>query len=165
MVTGHRPPELGGYLVPNPTEQWVRATLRSVLQAHRDRDPDVEGLSGMALGADTIFVEVALELGIPLHAAVPFEGQESQWPEASQARYRQLLEHCATVTVVCRPGYEAWKMLERNRYMVGRATHAVAVWKGYFTGGTGHCVRTLRSAKVPTVVLDPGSRTVRKLTP
>lgn len=162
MVTGHRPPRIGGYRTPNPTEQWVRQTLDALLRGYQRQLGEFEALSGMALGSDTIFAEVALKLGIPVHAAVPFEGQESQWPERSQQHYQQLLHQCVSVRHICEPGYAAWKMLKRDAYMVEQAQHAIAVWDGG-SGGTGHTVRLLREAGTPTVWLDPTTRSVGPL--
>lgn len=163
MVTGHRPKGIGGYRTPNPTEQWVRKSVESVLRGFMRQYDTVAALSGMAIGSDHIYAEVALFLGLPVHAAVPFKGQESQWPESSQRRYRELLGQCESVIYVCDPGYEAWKMKERNRYMVSQASHAVAIWDGFDTGGTAHTVGLLRHNKTPTVWVNPMARTVGPL--
>ena len=48
-VTGHKPPELGGY-DPNPTADAVRATLAEVLAAKRQLSPDLVLLTGLGLG-------------------------------------------------------------------------------------------------------------------
>lgn len=162
MVTGHRPDKLGGYDLPNPTEQWVRATLRSLLEGFLRKHGDVTAISGMAIGADQIYCEVALDLGVPVIAAVPFEGQESMWSRASQDHYHALLGRCAQIEYICDPGYELWKMHHRNQWLVDQADFALAVWNGS-SGGTGDTVRRIMKAGVPAVQLDPSTRRVQRL--
>ena len=163
MVTGHRPQKIGGYRTPNPTEQWVRKALNAVLRGYQRRfGEDLSVISGMAQGADTIFLEEALALGIRSYAAVPFEGQESNWPPPAQERHRKLLEQCVEVFTVCEPGYAAWKMFERNHFLVDKADFAVAVWDGS-EGGTGHTVDLILGSGMPAVCVNPLDRTVAKL--
>jgi uncharacterized phage-like protein YoqJ len=59
----------------------------------------------MALGWDLAFARASVELGIPLIAAVPFEGQEAMWSPESQAKYRALLAEAETVHVVSPGAY------------------------------------------------------------
>lgn len=163
MVTGHRPNRLGGYRFPNPIEQWVRANVRAVIEGYRRRYGErLVVISGMAQGADTIFLEEALGLGIKAYAAIPFEGQEGNWPASAQERHRRLLNQCAEVFYVCEPGYAAWKMFERNHFLVERANFAIAVWDGS-EGGTGHTVDLILEAGIPAVQINPSSQTVSRL--
>ena len=162
MVTGHRPPGVGGYRTPNPTEQWVRATLRTILERLLTRDPNLVAISGMALGVDQIFAEEAIGLGIPVHAAVPFKGQERMWPKQSREHYQNLLSLCTEITFVCSSGYAVWKMQHRNVWMIDNSTQAVAVWNGS-AGGTGNAVRVLRKRGRKIIHLDPAARTIGKL--
>jgi uncharacterized phage-like protein YoqJ len=164
MVTGHRPVGIGGYRTPNPTEQWVRENLRSVLNGFlRKYRGDLKVMSGMAIGTDLIFAEVALSLAIPVYAAVPFTGQESKWPDSSQRHYHNLLRQCEKVLVVCEPGYAPWKLLARNKFMVGRAQHAIAVWNGEPEGGTAHAVRLIGEKGITGVHINPVTLTVGPL--
>jgi uncharacterized phage-like protein YoqJ len=131
--TGHRPDKLGGY------SSAVDAKLRGVARAALEQ-LEVRGvISGMALGWDMALAEAALELGLSFVAAVPFAGQESRWPRASQERHRALLERATAVRVVCADGYAAWKMQRRNEWMVERADVILALWNGS-SGGTANCV-------------------------
>ncbi len=95
--TGHRPHGLGGY----GGEAFRRLVVlaRRALAEHR---PDWV-VSGMALGWDQALAEAALDLGLPLVAALPFEGQAARWPEVSQQRYRRILARADRVVVVTAP--------------------------------------------------------------
>ncbi|MGH8974336.1 MAG: ribonuclease H family protein, partial [Acidimicrobiia bacterium] len=64
-VFGHRPPELGGY-GENPTATAVQDRITEILAAKRQMHPDLHVLSGLALGAETLGAEAALDAGVPL---------------------------------------------------------------------------------------------------
>lgn len=133
MVTGHRPDKLGGYL------PEARAKLHAFALEHVARHKPAELVSGMALGWDTACALAALDLGIPLTAALPFAGQESRWPDAAQHIYRYILGRAARVEIVRPGGYVAWKMQERNEWMVKNSEAILALWNGS-PGGTANCV-------------------------
>jgi len=101
-------------------------------------------ISGMALGVDQDFAWVCISLGLPFLAAIPFAGQESNWPHESRDFYHRLLERAYHVTVVSEGGYAAWKMQKRNEWMVNNCQTLIAVWDGS-AGGTGNCVRYAKS--------------------
>lgn len=134
--TGHRPNKLGGYKVPNPTYRWVCWNIEEELGTLR---PDYV-ISGMAPGVDMWAARVCVKMGIPFLAAIPFKGQEAQWPLPSQNEYLGLLQKAFRVIAVSLGGYEPWKMQKRNEWMVDQCTTLVAVWDGS-PGGTGNCVR------------------------
>lgn len=132
-ATGHRPDKLGGYSM----GARVRLT-RFATGVIPQYAPD-EFISGMALGWDTACALAALALGIPLVAAVPFEGQESQWPQDAQFLYRWILSQAARVVIVSPGGYAAHKMQIRNQWMVDNSNLLLALWNGS-PGGTANCI-------------------------
>lgn len=131
--TGHRPDKLGGYgddiynrLVALATDSLIRLNPSHVI-------------SGMALGWDQALAEAALNLQLPVIAAVPFKDQERMWPASSQNKYHRILDRC-TVQEVCPPGFAAWKMQRRNQWMVDNCDVLLALWNGS-TGGTDNCIQ------------------------
>ena len=103
-------------------------------------------ISGMALGADTIFAEAVMHvksLGWPVRliAAVPFTGQESRWNARSQQKFHAILAAADEVKVVSEGGYTPAKMQIRNEWMVNNAHFTLAVWDGRRKGGTWNCIR------------------------
>ena len=168
MVTGHRPKSLGGFTVPNPTEQWVRDTLRSLLVKLTSRRPNLVGISGMALGADQVFSEVCIELGIPWVAAVPFREHGQQWPRAAQKHYRQLMAHptCKAVVIVNEEihyqveGSVRAVMHRRNDWMIDHSQLVLAVWDGS-GGGTAHTWRGAQARQVPRIWVNPAEGSVQ----
>lgn len=134
--TGHRPDKLGGY------DRRTAMRLRDLACRHLSERPQLPEfvISGMALGWDTALAYAALDLIVPLIAAVPFEGQERMWPEESQKHYRWLLKHADQVVHVSAPGYANWKMQRRNEWMVDHSHEVLALWNGT-SGGTANCIR------------------------
>ncbi len=144
MVTGHRPPKLGGY---DNYEAHMRIKMHMKEEIRRHSPSKV--ITGMALGTDQLFALAAHELGVPFIAAVPFTGQDSRWPETSQLVYRDLLSKAAALHVISSgvmSNYSAVveAMHVRNHWMADRSTDALAYWNGEESGGTYECVMYLR---------------------
>lgn len=133
-IFGHRPPELGGY-GDNPTAQAVRERLGEILRAKQQLHPDLHVLSGLALGAETLGAEAALDAGIPLVAVQPFPDPDVMWPRASRDRYARLLEGAAVRVLLERATPEskpkvAAALSRRDGWLARQADEAVVVWDG-----------------------------------
>jgi uncharacterized phage-like protein YoqJ len=148
--SGHRPPKLGGYHLPNPTYNYVCQQIEKTLQ---ELQP-IKVISGMALGIDQWAASIAHKLGIPFIAAIPFAGQEGAWPEESQRIYRSLLNKADDAIFICEGGYEAIKMQIRNQWMVNNCNKLIAVWDGT-PGGTGNCVQYAKSVNKDIIYINP----------
>lgn len=136
--TGHRPSKLGGY-GPEVTRKLIQIAT-DYLQEHKP----AYVISGMALGWDTALAIAANNLDIPFIAAVPFRGQENAWPHGSKVLYKHLLLNAEHVEYVCDDGYAAWKMQQRNKWMVDNCDVLLALWDGS-NGGTGNCIKYAKS--------------------
>jgi len=145
-ATGHRPDKLGGH------DTQVLDGLVRLAEAYLIHESPDAVISGVALGWDTAWAIAALRLGIDLTAAVPFEGQESRWPEQSQKRYRKILSKAKRVEIVSEGGYSARAMQKRNEWMVDSSHRVVALWDGS-SGGTGNCIRYAKSRNAEIDVL------------
>lgn len=132
--TGHRPDKLGGY------KEQVFTRLTDLAVKCLERYAPEKVISGMALGWDQAVAEAACIKSIPWVAAVPFEGQEGKWPEASQVKYRDLIAKATEIVVVCEGGYAAYKMIVRDKWMVDHCDAVLALWNGS-DGGTGTTVK------------------------
>ncbi len=131
--TGHRPQKLGGY---DPhTNKKVLEFAETVLRHYQPSTL----LSGMAQGWDMALAQAAINLNIPFHAYVPFNGQELVWPSATRLYYKALLTHAQHV-IVCSPGgYTKAAMQIRNQRLVDDCELLVALWNGS-PGGTANCI-------------------------
>ena len=137
--TGHRPDRLGGY---GPeVDQWLHTLCVRELMALK---PETV-ISGMAVGFDQALASAAIHLDIPFLAYIPFEGQESKWPESSKKRYFDLLSKAKGILYCSPPGYAVWKMHKRNHQMVDDCDKVLALWNGNPFGGTFECVTYAQS--------------------
>lgn len=131
--TGHRPDKLGGY-----SDKVFYGLVDLARTWLNDAQPK-KVISGMALGWDQALAQAALDLGIPLTAAVPFNGFEGRWPFSSQKKMWRLLDLADEVHIVHPyPGSVALQI--RNEWMVDRSHLMLALWDGSW-GGTFNCVR------------------------
>lgn len=150
-VTGHRPAKLNKeYDYNGPCSDFVRDQLTNCLL---DKKPTL-GISGMALGADTIFAQVCLKHKIPLLAAIPFKNQEARWSEQQRKLYYSLLDRASDVVVVSPGDYSLEKMQIRNQYMVDRCDTLIAVFDGT-KGGTKNTVQYALQQHKPIIYIDP----------
>lgn len=172
MVTGQRQMTPAGWTgnpwpANNPTIMDWHSKIQQLIYNHvyeyatTTTTTTPEFITGMALGADTLFAKAVLSLNVPyaLHAAVPFKGQESIWPAHAKAEYNSILTKCSSITLVCDPGYAAWKMQVRNKWMVDRAHDVLAVWTGK-KGGTYNCIAAAKSMNRAITILNPSTLTI-----
>ena len=159
MITGHRPAKLGGY-GNNPIRQTVCEWMQFTLFKCKNKWPDVEIISGMALGVDQWWAEQAYRLNIPVNAYLPFANQDIRWPEASRKHWKSLLSKAKTITIVSEGNYSPAKMQIRNEAMVDNADYCLAVWNGEPSGGTWNCIRYIRDKEKPLYILNPKDNTV-----
>ena len=132
-ATGHRPNKLGGY------SAYALDKLRAIAYKKIEELKPEKVISGMALGWDTAVAIAALQLGIPLIAAVPFRGQECKWYPESVRMYNNILKKAESIVYVSEGTYAAWKMQTRNEYMVNNSDVILAMYDGS-SGGTRNCI-------------------------
>ena len=127
-------------------QDWVVTEIERVIQK---LEPS-KMISGMALGVDTIWAELAVANNIPLEAHCPFPQQSNSWTEGQQRHWEELLSKAETVTYA---GEHFSKNLYfvRNKTMVEAADQVVAVWDREESGGTWHAVQHAVKTKKPVI--------------
>lgn len=160
MVTGHRdaPPHVG-------------SVLHQILQGLQARHPEgLVAVSGMAVGADALFNDAAITLGVPLIAAIPIPDHDARWPHHARVRYAEHLRLASErVNVWEDPRYQASSygamMHARNAFMLNlvqvRRGVVLAVWDGRLHGGTYAAVDGARRRKLPLILVDPRTGVLR----
>lgn len=150
-ITGHRPYKLNHEYSGGPLTERIKVKI----QEHIDQIKPSKMISGMALGIDTVFAELAILNKIPLIAAIPFLGQEYLWKTEDQNKYNKILS-CPDVNkvIVCEGDYSAYKMQLRNIWMVNNCTNLLAVFDGGY-GGTKNCVDYAKSKNKPIYIINP----------
>jgi hypothetical protein len=148
-ITGHR------LLGDGVAQQAIREKLENVLK-ERARPGD-EALSGMAIGADQIFAELALEAGLRLHAVIACQGYEATFAPGDELRgYEVLLAKSSQTTTMdfAAPSEAAFEA--SGHWIVDHCDIMVAVWDGKPAkgrGGTGDVVAYAEKKAVPTIIV------------
>ncbi|WP_441286189.1 hypothetical protein ACSRUE_27525 [Sorangium sp. KYC3313] len=147
-ITGHR--HLGG----SDDRKGVHAEISARLR-ERARPGD-EALSSLAIGADQIFAQAALEAGLRLHAVVPCEGYDATFSPEELQGYEALLTAATEVTTLAFPIPSEIAFEAAGRWIVDHCDAVIAVWNGCPAsgrGGTGDIVDYARSKNVQLVVI------------
>jgi uncharacterized phage-like protein YoqJ len=151
-ITGHRPNKLGfDYGLTSALILRIQAKLQYLIDEYLPQ----EMISGMALGIDTLWAELALSNNIRLVAAIPDASQPDRWPKASQDRYYNILKKADKIVNVS--GSVTFKMehlQQRNEWMVDHCDVLIAVWDGS-SGGTANCVKYAEGRVDHIVIINP----------
>jgi hypothetical protein len=152
-VTGHRD------ILPEDIESAGQIS-REMLSSLKSSMPGtkISVISGLAEGADRIFAETALDLGMPVEAVLPMplKHYKKDFDETSLADLERILnaERVECIELPLNPGLESddqtWPEGARNTQYANlsddlrrRSNLLVALWDGKFknlTGGTGDTV-------------------------
>jgi uncharacterized phage-like protein YoqJ len=136
-ATGHRPKTLGGFY------PQVQARLNRLARMYLERERPDKVVSGMALGWDTAFANIALQLNIPFIAAIPFPQQADIWPPAQKEMW-EYLRSKAEREIVSYDRFSMHAFHKRNETIVDESTEIAALWNGNSGSGTAHCISCAR---------------------
>jgi uncharacterized phage-like protein YoqJ len=155
-ATGHRPNKVGGYSYEN------HLLLVSIAEQMLNSIENIsEVRSGGALGWDQAIARAGINLKLPVHMMIPFEGFSAKWPEKSQQYLEKLISKSNKVTYVCEPPYAAYKLQQRNLALLNGADVCIALWNGDAEGGTWNTIKVAQT--MPNLkVLNAWDEYVRK---
>lgn len=165
-VTGPRPSTLGwGYDYSSGKWVQLKERLKEALMELLSEYESLVCWSGMALGVDTVFAQVVLEMrntGLPvkLCCAIPCRSQSNIWPEDAKKLYNDILAQADVVKYV-QEEYTPSCMQKRNEFMVDRSSCVIAVWNGS-AGGTASCVSYAKKKEVSVRLVLPESKDSQK---
>jgi aspartate/methionine/tyrosine aminotransferase len=134
LVTGHRPPELGGY-GETPTAIALRARLAEIFRAKLELNPDLVVVTALGLGAEMLAAEAAEASGVPFVAVLAHPGIDDPWPEETRRRFRRLVGVASDVITLSHRTPEnrpraAASYARRDAWLRRNADEAVVVWNG-----------------------------------
>lgn len=141
---------------------WVRGRLRDSLAS---LPPHVVGVTSLAVGADTVFAWLVLELGGSLEAVVPFGDYEDRFGAGDRETYRILLGRAARVEVLERSGSDEEAYYAAGKRVADLSALLILVWDGRPAaglGGTADIAAYARRAQKPLIHLNPETRTVTR---
>jgi len=144
-ITGHRK-------LLNPDE--VRAEIARSFEYFKTRDTELQAISAIAEGADTIFAEEAIKAGIPLKVVLPFSRAEYEKdfsPEGLTLFNTLLNDREPEILYQLKTDNSDERnaaYLETGKKLVDESDIVVAVWDGKPAdgkGGTGDIVEYVRN--------------------
>lgn len=143
-VTGHR-----HLRAPHTVAARCHETLAGILS---DR-PDVVACSALAIGADSLFAQAALDLGIPLIAVIPFATYASDFTTPDErAQYERLLVSAVEIVRLPYRRRSDAVYLAAGQWIVEHCDLLIAVWNGQFgdeMGGTSDIVALATAHRLP----------------
>lgn len=140
-ITGHRPNKLGNdYDLTSPLVKDIKNKIQHIITQSNQSGSNLELITGMALGIDTLFSLLAIENKIPFIAAIPCKDQEKMWVQKSKDLYQSILKNkLCSIQMVSFKEYDLECMNKRNEWMVDNCDLLIAVWDGT-SGGTKNCI-------------------------
>lgn len=145
-ITGHRYGRLRSksYLS-EETEKWLEQIREYIQQLCKEKEKtEVVVIVGMALGVDMFVGKLVLTMkkdypNLRLGLAIPFEGQQDNYPSKDRALWKRLYEE-ADYKKTLAPRYTRKVLQERNEYIVKHSHELLAVWDYAPQGGTYNCI-------------------------
>jgi hypothetical protein len=138
-IVGHR------YLTNSEAIAFVTDQSLAALKRAQAEHPDVVALSAIAKGADTLFAEAALTLGIPLEIVRPFTDYVTDFGTLQAKKRYEALRAAARCEVILM--YESRSNVAYEaamNWIVKRSDLLLAAWDGLAAegaGGTGDAVK------------------------
>jgi hypothetical protein len=148
--------------------QKVGQTLRSVVESlQAEISGNLIGFSSIAIGADTLFAETCLALGIPWIALLPRPKDDfrKDFTEPDWAKASELLSRAMRVEALPAGRSRDLGYLEGGLSTVEEADIMIAVWNGESsrgTGGTAEIVAHADNLAKPIVLIDPASLAIKR---
>ena len=125
------------------------------------------GVTSLAIGADQLFAETALEYGGSLTVIIPFNGYEFKFSEGEdRQKYHCILDKATTVNILPRMASDEESYFEAGKKVVDLVDFLVAVWDGKPSrglGGTADVVKYAKQCHKKIVHLNPIICTVSEL--
>jgi len=123
-----------------PDEAKCRQLIRNFLAEKKAAVAGiVYGVSSVAEGADLLFAESCLQLGIPLQVLLPFPREDflKNFDPAARARSERVMQKAVSVEVTGDPAFPEQRYYECGIEMVQRSQLIVALWDGESARGLG----------------------------
>lgn len=140
-IVGHRELDPDG-------AAFVAARSLALIDAERAACGDVAAVSALAEGADTLFAEAALGLGVPLEIVRPFDSYERDFrTEASRRRYCALVDAAHRETRLPFAACSLHAYEAAMRWIAETCDLLVAAWDGSPPRGRGGTADAIRYAE------------------
>lgn len=128
-------------------------------------------VTGCQNGADLICGEMVLEikrtmdLNIKLISVLPYEGIADNWNETLRNRFFDMVCNSDEEVILSNRYYDG-SYTDRNKYMLSRASHLIAVYDGKYVSrqgnGTLHTVNHAHMLNREIIIINPTTLDVNK---
>ncbi len=162
-ITGHRPNKLDNdYDLKSPLIGRIKEQIIKIITSEYTHSGDAQHnsltlITGMALGIDTLFALIAIELDIPFIAAIPCINQSALWSDKSKTIWKYLTGHnlCTVEYPNGHIFYTGPQLMQlRNQWMVDNCDILIAVWDNS-PGGTANCIRYAKLHNKHIIFINP----------
>ena len=148
------------------TQDFVAYHFRELLSSYQHQKGHPVLYSSLALGADQLFVRVALEQGIPVEAVLPCSEYEAIFhSEEERHTYQQLLQACQRAHLLPNQRCSEDAFLAAGRWIVDHSDVMILGWNGLppqGRGGTGDIATDARLLGRPFLHLHTVKRSVKQ---
>jgi len=157
-VIGHR--DLGNIERHSYVHFWCHRFLAGLKQKHSN----VIAISAISAGADSIFAQKAISLGIPLESIIPFGKFASDFQEdLSYERYRSLRSQSKYETRTNFSERSSLAYKKSMEWIVFKSNTVVAIWDGRkegAIGGTWEAVSLSLRVRKSMIHIDSNNKTM-----
>src|SRR5260370_826461 len=148
------------------TSHFVAQHFRELLRTYQQREHHVIFHSALAKGADQLFVQVALEEGVPVEVVLPCAQYETIFAsDAERDEYARLLRSCQAYHRLPPQECSDDAFLAAGQWLVDQSDVMILAWNGLppqGRGGTSDVVSYARFVGWPFVHLDNTNQSMKK---
>jgi 8-oxo-dGTP pyrophosphatase MutT (NUDIX family) len=131
-ASGHR--DLGDPIA----QHYAAHCVRELFTSYAEQYPNLVLIAPLAIGADQLFVQTALDLNIPVEAVIPSEDYETHYaPGAERATYQRLLQHCRRLHLQPFSTHTDDAYLAAGQWIVDQSDIVLLIWNGQPAKGRG----------------------------
>ncbi len=149
----------------NEAMNFVTQQFRELLAIYQQRERDLVLYSALALGADQLFVRIALDLGLPVEAVLPCAEYEANYAsEETRNEYTRLLYACRAHHQLPIQKCSGDAYLAAGKWIVDQSDLTILAWNGFPSqgrGGTADMASYARSTNCPFVYINTRRFTVQ----
>lgn len=162
-LTGHRPHKfIGEYNLKDSSYKILFHELVNLVEKALEKYENLTLISGMALGADSIWAYVIIKMKdkypdrITFEAHCPCPNQDIKWEEENKKQYRWLLSKADKVIYYEKEYLGPWILQKRNIGMIDKADCLIAVYdKKSTSGGTVNAINYAKKKDKKIIYIKP----------
>lgn len=162
-LTGHRPHKfLGEYDISHYSYRNLFNELITIIEKALNNSEKLILISGMALGADTIWAYAIVKMKekypnrIKFEAHCPCPNQDIKWEDENKKQYKWLLSKADEIIYYAEEYPGPWILQKRNVGMINNSDYLIAVYDNKSTkGGTVNAINYAKKINKNIIYINP----------